>query len=114
MTDGRPGDADEPPPQAFDAQSLAPRLRVPPWLAALLTVAIGAGALVGALGSAPYPARLPRAIFFASAFSYLVVSLADFGEHFRLEKAATGRYLAHAVVPIGETLNHAATGLVIL
>ena len=35
-------------------------------------------------------------------------------EHLRLEREATGRYLACAVVPIGETLNHAATIIVLL
>ncbi|MCA1662998.1 MAG: hypothetical protein LC659_01740, partial [Myxococcales bacterium] len=55
-----------------------------------------------------------RAIFFASAFAYLVLSLLDFWEHFRLEKAATGRFWSMTVLPLGETLNHMATGLVVI
>src|SRR5438309_966683 len=38
----------------------------------------------------------------------------DFLEHFRLERAATGRWWSMSVVPLGESLNHAATGAVIV
>lgn len=58
--------------------------------------------------------RFVRGIFFASAFGYLAVSLVDFWEHFRLEKEATGRYLAMSAVPFGESLNHAATVLILV
>ena len=43
-----------------------------------------------------------------------MLSLLDFWEHFRLEKAATGRWWSMTVLPLGETLNHSATGLVII
>jgi hypothetical protein len=79
---------------------------------AIALVAGAAGGAVLSAGSAPY--RLLRAIFFASAFGYLVLSLLDFWEHFRLEKAATGRWWSMSVLPVGETLNHAATGAVII
>ena len=58
--------------------------------------------------------RLLRAIFFASAFGYLVLSLLDFWEHFPLERAATGRWWSMTVLPLGETLNHTATAAVIV
>ena len=87
-----------------------PGLRVPPLVGALIAAAVAAGPIVGARSRrAPRPLRVVRAIFWSSALGYLVTSLVDFAEHFRLEKAATGRYLASAVVPVGETLNHAAT-----
>lgn len=53
--------------------------------------------------------RLLRGSFFASAFGYLTVSVLDFWEHARLEKKASGRYIAAKAVPIGETINHALT-----
>lgn len=85
-----------------------------PILVAVALALLGGGAL-GAMASSGVAAyRLLRAIFFASAFAYLVLSLLDFWEHFRLEKAATGRYWTMTVLPPGETLNHAATGLVIV
>lgn len=80
-----------------------------------VALAVVGGAAAGALGSSGAVAyRVLRAIFFASAFAYLVLSLLDFWEHFRLEKAATGRWWSMMVLPLGETLNHAATGLVII
>jgi hypothetical protein len=90
-------------------------LRVPAALVTGVAAAVVAGALLGALWSAGPPAyRALRAIFFASAFAYLVLSLLDFWEHFRLERAATGRWWSMTVLPVGETLNHAATAAVIV
>jgi hypothetical protein len=87
-----------------------PPLRVPSIVGALVGAAVAAGPVVGATSRrAPMGLRIARSIFWSSALAYLVTSLADFAEHFRLEKAATGRYLRAAVVPVGETLNHAAT-----
>jgi hypothetical protein len=93
-----------------------PALRLPPLLVAAVALAIALGVLVGlwASAGASGPQRMLRAIFFASAFAYLVVSLLDFREHFRLERAATGRWWSTRVLPLGETLNHAATGLVVV
>ena len=90
-------------------------LRPPAALVGAVALAVVAGAVAGAALSAGAPAyRALRAIFFASAFAYLVLSLLDFWEHFRLEQAATGRWWSMTVLPLGETLNHAATGLVII
>ncbi len=87
-----------------------PALRVPPLVGALIGAAVTAGPVVGAASRrTPRPLRVLRAIFWSSALGYLVTSLVDFAEHFRLEKAATGHYLRSAVVPPGETLNHAVT-----
>jgi hypothetical protein len=79
-----------------------------------MTLALAAGVALGVLGEESTTRRITRASFFASAFSYLTVSLYDFWEHFRLEKLATGRYLSWVVVPWGETLNHVATGVTII
>ena len=89
-------------------------LRVPVTLVALVAAALVAGGAVGALGDGAPPYRLLRAIFFASAFAYLVLSLLDFWEHFRLERAAGGRWWSMRVLPVGETLNHTATGAVVI
>jgi hypothetical protein len=43
-----------------------------------------------------------------------VISYVDFREHFHLEKALTGRYFAARAVPLGETVNHAGSGLVLI
>lgn len=86
-------------------------LRVPISLTVSVIVAVLVGVALGA-GTGHGPARATvRSLFFASGFVYLVVSIFDFREHFRLEKLATGRRLAWVVVPWGETVNHIATGL---
>lgn len=56
---------------------------------------------------------IARTVFFVSAFAYLGVSSVDFWEHFRLERQRTGRWLAMQAVPVGESINHALTGLVL-
>src|SRR4051812_6508094 len=93
-----------------DRTPLPAELRPPRVVVILLLGALVAGVLVGAAGSGTPPYRAVRAIFFASAFAYLVLSIFDFWEHFRLEKAATGKWWSMKVLPAGETLNHAATG----
>ena len=100
----------------FAARPPAPgRLRIPAALVAVVALALVVGALAGQLSSTGSPAhRALRGVFFASAFAYLIVSLVDFWEHFRLEKQATGRYLTATVLPPGESLNHAATGAVVV
>jgi len=90
-------------------------LRPPTIIVIGLVAALAGGGLLGltaSTGSVPY--RVLRGIFFASAFAYLVLSLFDFWEHFRLEKAATGRWWSMTVLPPGETLNHIATGTVVI
>jgi hypothetical protein len=92
---------------------LADALRPPTLIVIGLGVAIPAGVLLGvAVSPGPLAYRAVRGIFFASAFAYLVLSLFDFWEHFRLEKAATGRWWSMSVLPPGETLNHIATAAV--
>jgi len=89
-------------------------LRVPAWLVVLTFAAIAVGAALG-FGHEPAPPgqRLARAVFLGAGAAYLLVSLVDFWEHWRLEKVVTGRYLAFEAIPPGETLNHAATILVL-
>jgi hypothetical protein len=85
-------------------------LRIPAWLGVTLGGAVAVGPLLGlGTGDTSPPERVLRSVFFSAAFGYLVTSLVDFAEHFRLERAVTGRRLAAVVVPPGETLNHAAT-----
>ena len=91
-------------------EKVPPAVRVPPLLGGVIAAAVAAGPLVGlASRRATVPERAVRSIFWSAALGYLTTSLVDFAEHFRLEKLATGRYLRSAVVPPGETLNHAAT-----
>lgn len=96
-----------------DLPPLPAHLVVPRWLALTVAISLIGGAVLGLSETGPLPKQVVRAIFFASAFGYLTVSLLDFYEHFRLEKEATGRWLACAAIPIGETINHALTGATI-
>ena len=87
-----------------------PGLRVPPLVGTIIGAAVAAGPIIGATSRRAPPAlRAVRSVFWSAALGYLTTSLVDFVEHFRLEKQATGHYLRSAVVPVGETLNHAAT-----
>lgn len=102
-------------PWAERRASVPRGLRVPRWLGVTLAGAVATGPLLAlATRRAPWPDRLARAVFFGSAFGYLTASLVDFAEHFRMEKALTGRYVAAVAVPPGETLNHAATIAIIV
>ena len=94
--------------------STPPEVEIPAWLALAVGASVAAGLALGALTTDGAASRLVRATFFAAAFGYLTVSMIDFVEHFRLEKVATGRYLASTVVPLGETLNHVATTAVVM
>lgn len=76
-------------------------------------LAIAAGLALGVLVGEG-KARLPRALFYASAFAYLTTSIVDFWEHFRLEKLLTGKYLSATAVPVGETVNHTLTAAVLI
>lgn len=89
--------------------------RIPAWLSLVTALAIGGGVALGALTPDASPGlRLSRAVFFASAFAYFSSSMVDFWEHVRLEHAATGRWLAWKVVPLGETVNHMLTTTVLV
>jgi hypothetical protein len=85
-------------------------VRIPWWVLALAAAAIAAGVAQGLLESAQAPAeRFLRCVYPACAYLYLALSAIDFAEHFRLEKAATGRFTSMVAVPLGETINHALT-----
>src|SRR5438477_8440472 len=90
---------------------LPDELRIPTLVALGVPLAIAGGVALGLLRDGREPA-LVRALFFGAAFAYLTVSLFAFWEHFRLEKAATGRWWGVTVIPLGESLNHAATSAV--
>lgn len=90
-------------------------MRVPGWLYGVVGLSLLAGGYLGARDAThPGGQRLAHAVFLGAGLSYLAVSLVDFWEHWRLEKLVTGRYLGASVVPFGETLNHAATTLVLV
>jgi hypothetical protein len=97
----------------FSQRELPGELRAPTIVVVAVCLGVIAGAALG-LSTGTLPYRLLRATFFASAFAYLAVSLFDFWEHFRLEKLATGKWWSMTVVPLGETLNHTATGAIII
>jgi hypothetical protein len=85
-------------------------VRIPWWVSAPCVAAAAAGAAQGFFASAVTPTeRYLRCVYSACAFLYLALSAVDFVEHFRLEKEATGRFLAMTAVPFGETVNHALT-----
>lgn len=94
---------------------LPPHLVVP---ARVWWLGIGA-TLAACVGAALFPAdalgqQALRAAAAASGALYAFISYVDFREHFHLEKALTGRYLAWRVIPPGETLNHAGSGLTLI
>lgn len=94
----------------FSEVSVLPRhLVIPRWLTAAISLPMIAGGAAGLASDGSWPERIVTAIFYASAFGYLGVSLLDFYEHFRLEKEVTGKWIAFAALPIGETINHALT-----
>jgi hypothetical protein len=106
--------SDQPTTPFHERGELDRSLRVPVVIAIVVLIAMLCGVVFGASTAETTALKLVRAVFFASAFAYLVVSLFDFWEHFRLEKLATGRYLAWKVVPVGETINHLATGTTVV
>jgi hypothetical protein len=91
-----------------------PHLKVPRWLATAILIAVASGIVLGLVTANDAIGQAVRAVFFASAFAYLGVSLFDFREHFLLEKEVAGRYLAWKAVPPGESINHALTVLTLL
>src|SRR4051812_14798924 len=85
-------------------------LRIPAWLALGVVASMVAGAALGLTVGGPLPMhRVVRALFYASAAAYLTTATVDFWEHLRLEKVATGRWLAWQAVPPAETFNHGLT-----
>jgi hypothetical protein len=94
-----------------DARVLPTELRIPRWFGALTCGVVCGGALLGGALERDHsaPEGIVHATFLGSALGYLTVSLADFYEHLRMEKVATGRWVGAQVVPVGETLNHLLT-----
>lgn len=105
----------DPEARPFDELGELPApLRVPRWLGALLAGVMAGGVALGALTSGGRVGlAIVRAIFFGSSFAYLTVSIVDFWEHARLEKLLGGWWLSHRAIPIGETVNHWLTLLVL-
>jgi hypothetical protein len=92
-----------------------PAVRIPAWLAGVTAAAMAAGVAVGVVATdGPAPLKLVRAIFFAAAFAYAVISILDFWEHGRLERALGGHFFSTRAIPLFETVNHALTGAVVL
>jgi hypothetical protein len=88
---------------------------VPGWLWAAVLVSIALGVTLGLQDAArPAGQRLARAVFLGGGLAYLAVSIVDFWEHYRLEKVVSGRYFGWTAVPLGESLNHAATTIVLV
>ena len=102
---------DDDSPLAFsELRALPAALRVPVWLGAAIAVASVAGLVQGFLSKGEPPGvRSLHATFLGAAYAYLTVSLVDFAEHYRLEKRLTGRYSTYQAIPLGESINHAAT-----
>lgn len=87
-------------------------LRVPRRIALLLALVVVGGVAFGALtAGGRLGLAITRAIFFASSFAYLLVSIVDFWEHARLEKLLGGWWLSTRAIPLGETVNHWLTVL---
>jgi hypothetical protein len=90
-------------------------VRIPPWLTVAVLASVAAGAALGfGVGGPLLLQRATRALFFGATFAYLTTATVDFWEHLRLEKAATGRWLAWQAVPPGESLNHGLTTVILV
>lgn len=90
-------------------------LRVPRWLGGLVAAAMAAGVAVGwATTRGPAPLVAIRCLFFVAAFAYLTVSLVDFWEHGRLERALGGGFFSTRALPFGESVNHALTTIAVV
>ncbi len=98
-------------PAFRDMLALPKTVRVPRWLGASVASSIGLGVAVGVVSELEHSRaeQIAHAAVLGSGLAYLTVSILDFYEHFRMEKARTGRWLAWTVVPPGETVNHAMT-----
>lgn len=96
---------------AFDELRALPAHLKLHWLVVVVLILVAAlGLAVGALIPNANPAQsLLSSTFFCAAGLYLTISIIDFREHFRLEKALTGRMLAARAVPLGESINHAGS-----
>ena len=92
-----------------EAKVIPQELQIPRWFPFILgVIALGGAGLGYWDDSEVLPFRLANAAYTAALFTYIVVSALDAHEHFRLEKFVTGRYFGWIVVPIGESILHAA------
>jgi hypothetical protein len=113
--DGAPLRVDEPARPWEDHRALPAHLRPTRAAWAALCVALVGGFSLGLALPADHPLqRLARAAAYASGAAYFVISYVDFREHFLLEKAVTGRWWSARALPLGETLNHAGSGITLL
>lgn len=96
----------------FSEMRHVPRsLRIPVVVALALAVVVPLGFAVGVAAEGFVPLRgVVRGFFFAAMAAFVVVSVTDILEHVRLERELTGRFVAAKVVPLGESLLHAAIG----
>ncbi len=104
------------PPRAFDdVRALPPHLVITPlaWVIGI-SATLAAGVAAALFPSEAFGQQALRSASAASGALYAVISYIDFREHFHMEKALTGRYLAWRVVPPGETLNHMGSGLTLI
>jgi len=95
-------------PRPFRAMPLPPSVRIPRWLALALGGALSAGLPVALAPSTPRRTRAVRGLLWSTALSWALLTALDAAEHFRLEKAVTGRWLRFVAVPPSESLLHAA------
>ncbi|MBV9948129.1 MAG: hypothetical protein JOZ69_14840 [Myxococcales bacterium] len=96
-------------PAAFRETRLDPELRLPRWLALSGGAALTAGPLVAwGYGRERGPLRVLRAVLVGSAIAYGITMALDAAEHFRLERAVTGRMLRWRAVPLSESALHLA------
>src|SRR5260370_31062422 len=94
--------------QTKAAGELPAEVRVPRWLGGVLATAMAAGVALGVFATAGAAAlKLIRAISFAGAFAYLTISIVDFWEHWRLERAVGGGLFTWRAMRFGETVNPA-------
>lgn len=103
-------------PELFkDLTELPEHLQAPTWLWSGMVAMVVLGLILGLTGEAKHPGEMVlNCVFCPSAALYLFMSLVDFAEHFRIEKLLTGSYFGTAFVPIGESINHGITTLIIV
>lgn len=98
-----------------DLTELPEHLQAPTWLWSGMLAVVILGLVLGVTAEAFHPAEtVANCVFFPAAFLYLFMSVVDFCEHFRIEKLLTGSYFGTAFVPLGETINHGITTLIIV
>lgn len=114
-SDAPPVRAEEPVRPWDEHRALPPHLRPTALAWAVLVVGSLGAAVAAFLSPADHELqRLARAAAAGSGAAYAIISYIDFREHFLLEKALTGKWWSTRALPLGETLNHAGSGLTLL